>query len=211
MTIVDTLIDNLPLLIDAAITLVMALTGGLVDALPELIPAVIAMIIMLTTELIKRIPEILEFVPVLFKNLGEAFKEIDWATLGSDLVKGIWDGIVNIGDWFKGKISGFVDGIKNLFTRKEGFDMHSPSKVMVGFGLNIVQGLANGVTDNASIAINAITTLVGQMTNVARNAVASITGILSTGQMGQLTKDIQAIQDKEDEKNRKEIEKRTRR
>ena len=61
--------------------------------------------------------------------------------------------------WLSDKVSDFVDGVKDGFTGKGGFDTHSPSKwakgignyVMEGLGLGMSDGL-NGVLNNASIA-----------------------------------------------------------
>lgn len=181
-TIVDTLINNLPLLIDAAITLIMALTGGLVDALPELIPAVIAMIILLTTELIKRIPEILEFVPELFTNLVQAFKEIDWASLGSDLMKGIVNGIVDLKDWVVEKVKEVAGNIAQGF--KDFFGIASPSKLMAEYGKNMDEGLAEGITANEVIPLNAITSVGEKLASAARTAAKTVMDLLTIDASG---------------------------
>ncbi len=150
--IVDTLIDNLPLLIDAAITLIMALSGGMVDALPELIPAVIAMTVLLVTELIKRIPEILEFVPRLFTNLGEAFKTVEWASLGADLMRGIVNGMMNLKDWVVDKVKEVAGSVAQGF--KDFFKIASPSKLMIEYGRYIDEGLAEGIEKNKGKPVN---------------------------------------------------------
>lgn len=163
MIIVDTLVNNLPLLIDAAITLIMTLTDGLVDALPQLIPAVIAMIILLTTELIKRIPEILEFVPKLFTNLVQAFKEVDWASLGSDLMKGVVGGILNLKDWVVEKVKDVAGNIAQGF--KDFFGIKSPSKLMAEYGKNIDEGLAEGIDNNAEVVYTTVNKIAENVSN----------------------------------------------
>ena len=185
MLIVDTLIDNLPLLIESAITLIMALTEGLMGALPQLIPAVVAMIVLIVTELIARIPEILEFIPVLFKELVSAFGEVDWATLGGDLMRGIVNGMTDLKDWVVEKVKDVAGNVAQGF--KDFFGIASPSKLMFGFGLNIIQGLASGITDNESIPLNAITTLADKMISNAKDAVKTVMNILNIGADGSAT------------------------
>ncbi|MDD4487016.1 MAG: hypothetical protein PHG62_09945, partial [Proteiniphilum sp.] len=62
--------------------------------------------------------------------------------VGSDLIKGLWQGISNVTDWIWGKISGFfggiVDGIKNFF------GIRSPSTLFAGLGENMGQGIGVG-------------------------------------------------------------------
>lgn len=48
--------------------------------------------------------------------------------LGADIVKGLWNGIISVKDWFKGKISNFFSGV--VAGAKDAMDIHSPSRVM---------------------------------------------------------------------------------
>ena len=62
--------------------------------------------------------------------------------VGSDLIKGLWQGISNVADWIWSKISGFfggiVDGIKNFF------GIRSPSTLFAGLGKNMGEGIGVG-------------------------------------------------------------------
>lgn len=58
-----------------------------------------------------------------FKNLPSKIYEV-----GSNLVKGLWNGIQSVKDWILGKISGFVGGIMDGI--KGFFGIHSPSTLM---------------------------------------------------------------------------------
>lgn len=60
MTIVQALIDNLPLLVDAAVQLVVALAEGIGTALPQLIPAAVQAIVTIVQGLISNLPMIPE-------------------------------------------------------------------------------------------------------------------------------------------------------
>jgi phage-related protein len=64
---------------------------------------------------------------------------------GSNLIKGLWQGILNVKDWIWDKIKGFfggiVDGIKNFF------GIHSPSTLFAGLGKNMGEGIGVGFED----------------------------------------------------------------
>ena len=58
------------------------------------------------------------------------------------LLDGIWEKITGIGTWIKTNVlDPFIKGFRDAF------DMHSPSKVMLGLGKDILQGLIDGVTE----------------------------------------------------------------
>lgn len=76
-------------------------------------------------------------------------------SVGSDIVRGIWDGISGAGGWLMSQISNFasgvVDGIKGFF------GIHSPSRVMRDqVGKYIAQGIGEGFSDEMG-------SVVGQM------------------------------------------------
>lgn len=80
------------------------------------------------------------------------------ASVGKDLVKGLWNGINNMTDWIISKIKSFGDsvlgGIKNFFGIK------SPSRVFRDeVGKMLAEGLAIGIEDNAKAPLDAMADL----------------------------------------------------
>jgi len=77
---------------------------------------------------------------------------------GKDLIIGIWNGIKDMGQWIRDKISGFF---KNnvLGTVKRLFGIGSPSKVFAGYGKNLMQGLSRGINQNAGLAVKSLSGL----------------------------------------------------
>lgn len=57
------------------------------------------------------------------KEIPEKIKSI-----GSDIVKGLWNGISDMAGWIKEKITGFGETV--LGSLKDFFGIHSPSKLM---------------------------------------------------------------------------------
>ena len=65
-------------------------------------------------------------------------------SIGSDLVEGLWDGISSMSGWIGRKVDSFIEGIKDAFTGKDGFDTHSPSKWAENVGNYVMEGLGKG-------------------------------------------------------------------
>lgn len=83
--------------------------------------------------------------------------------IGKDIVKGIWDGISNMGGWLLDKIGGFasdvIGGIADFF------GIASPSKVMRDLvGKNLVAGIGVGIKNNEGLALNPLHQLQKEMT-----------------------------------------------
>jgi phage-related protein len=173
MQLVNTLIQNLPTIIMAGVDLLVALVQGIVDAIPELIkmlPTLITTIVTTLTKpdmivklvkgaldivigiaggIVKAIPEIVKVLPQIISSivsgLGDAVGKM--AEVGSNLVKGIWNGISNVAGWIMDKIKGFgkgiLDGIKGFF------GIHSPSTMFRDqIGKNLALGVGEGFEDN---------------------------------------------------------------
>lgn len=69
--------------------------------------------------------------------------------IGKNIVKGIWNGISNMGGWIAHQIGGFASGIVNKF--KKSLGIHSPSRVMRDMvGIYIGQGIGTGIKDSLS-------------------------------------------------------------
>lgn len=95
-----------------------------------------------------------------FKTLPDKMLKI-----GTNIVKGLWNGIKNVKEWLLNKVKGFVDGaVKGI---KKFFGIKSPSKVMAK---EVGQWLPKGI----AVGINANTDAVKKsMSNVEREMMSS--------------------------------------
>jgi len=168
----NALLERLPELLDAGIKLISTLIEGIVQALPELIPKMIELVMLLVNTLLKEenlkliIEAGIELIVQLAIGLAEAFPELVTAILdaidvlletlwehkddlldaGKDLIKGLWQGISDMGSWIKSKISGFMDGIVGSI--KDFFGIASPSKLFKNeIGANLALGIGEGFSD----------------------------------------------------------------
>ncbi|AWY04852.1 tape measure protein [Microbacterium phage Floof] len=73
----------------------------------------------------------------------------DWLlSAGGDLIRGLWNGISNVGNWLKSKITGFFDGAVGW--AKDILGIHSPSRRFAELGVFVGQGFGNGIDSMAS-------------------------------------------------------------
>lgn len=170
--ITGAILSIIPQLLDAGAQMLIALVQGLASAMPEIVPQLVdcvtqiadiltqpdtlasligasAMFISaLVQGLINHLPSLLAEAPKIVQNLASAFIQalgyIGEAAfeIGEALVKGIWDGIKQMGDWLGNMVEGFFDGIVDGV--KNTLGIHSPSRVFAGIGENMALGLGNG-------------------------------------------------------------------
>lgn len=173
MTIAEGLLDNADKIIDAGIDLIMALADGLMNALPRLLekaPIIIGKLVTailrnlpkllstgiqligkLASGLIQAIPKVVSAIPKILKALLDGLKQGlgSFKDVGTNMVKGIWNGIGNTAGWLFEKIKGFKDAVLNKF--KSFFGIHSPSTLFRDqVGVFMAQGIGEGFTDEMS-------------------------------------------------------------
>lgn len=161
------IIDNLPMIIRTAVEIVLALVEGLtspeainqlmdaylllvdsfidavIDNLPEILETGIVMLGALGEGLIKAIPELLMVVPKIYKRLFDKLILMDWKSIGTNIVKGIENGIWAASDTITKAIE---DMCKKCWSSvKDFFGIASPSKLMKYAGTMIGEGLALGI------------------------------------------------------------------
>lgn len=170
-SIVVGLLDSIPQIVDAGIKLFVALVENapyiieqIVLVIPKILSKVISAIISsmpqikesgikLFSALVDGFPtfakSILAIIPKLINSIKDGFKNQlhKMVSIGSDIVRGIWEGISNMVGWITGKVKDFLGGI--VTSAKGILGIQSPSKVFENeVGLQIVAGLVAGIDKN---------------------------------------------------------------
>jgi len=128
MTLQRFIVDNLPALIDMGTDLIVSLAMGMVEALPYLVAALPEILDALLDGLLRAIPALLE--------------------VGVEMVKGLWEGIKSMAGWLLDQVGGFIDDLLGGFLTKLG--IRSPSTVMADMiGKPMAEGIAMGIDDGA--------------------------------------------------------------
>lgn len=195
-TIITALVDGLtnPAALQALIMGAVQLLLALVQAIPIIIPALVGAIPIIIKNLLATLTnptfiraminagvQLLQAVISgiasmvgsvasaawnIIKTIGSVLSPSSLFNIGKDVVKGLWQGIQDMGGWLTGKIIGFVkDKIPGPI--KSALGIHSPSKVAAGLGKQVPRGLAQG--------IEATSGLVGKAANdMANQAIVGI-------------------------------------
>lgn len=165
ISFVENIVNNLDKIIGTGIEILMALINGIISAIPQLIRMLPTIIMKIVSTLIENAPLILQagvqlilaliegFLSMIFdiagaakdigSKLAEALKKTDLKTIGTNLIKGLWEGIKNAGSWLWGQIKGFASNIVGTF--KGALGIHSPSSVMANIvGKNMALGIGEG-------------------------------------------------------------------
>lgn len=100
-----------------------------------------------------------------------------FSEFGSNLIQGLVNGIRNAWEGAKEWVVGLGQSIKGWFTSE--VEIHSPSRVFKGYGVNIVEGLAIGMNKSIPMAEDASDNLAGA---VGLNGVTHNTGVLANYQ-----------------------------
>ena len=147
--------EGIPGIIAAGVDIVVAFLTAIGQETPRIIDAGFKMII----DFINGLADAIRTnTPIL----GEAMGNLAGAMI-EGLVGGITAGIKSVVDSVKNLGKKVVDGLKSFL------GIHSPSKVFADIGMNIIQGLINGIGNmlsNATKAIvNVVTSLISAITN----------------------------------------------
>lgn len=159
--------ENLPALIPAAVDAIITVAEGLVDHVDEIIIAAGSLIAGLTQGLIEALPRLVvrlpEIIGAIVKGLLSGMAAI--GEVGSQLVRGLFDGISNAASWLYDKLRGWVSDV--LGWVKGLFGIDSPSKVFANeVGKFIPPGITVGVEKAMPKAMRDMSAELGALSNI---------------------------------------------
>lgn len=174
---------ELPNVIDAAFDIVLSLIDGLIDMLPELLSAAAYLVVALNSKIIEHLPEFamlgwklilkiiegiagatlsaVQAVADLTNDLLDKFSDVDWSTVGWDILRGINDGIMAGWDWLVNKARNLADSL--FAAAKRALGIASPSKKGKWLGQMFDEGVGAGVDDGHDDVIGKVKNLSATM------------------------------------------------
>ena len=212
-TMLSTLIEHLPDLIIAGLDLLLAIVFGIVDNIDKLIDAVlyligeliatlsrpdileklimagIELIMALIVGLIKSIPYIIMAMPKIIAAIVNTFKNMDWAKIGKDILKGILSGFTNAGNLILNAVKKVGNSMMGAI--KKFFGIKSPSRLMRDkVGKYLPQGIAVGIEADTGKALDSIDKMNDEIYDRMKQAVNMETGKMAfsgtTGSISQI-------------------------
>ena len=172
LKLIDGIVNNIPRLVEAIPKIITGFINGISTHLPRIIETGILIIGKLAVGLIKAIPQLVAALPQIINAIFQGFAQVDWAQIGVNIVKGIWNGIKSLAGWLWNKVSGFAGNIVDSFKSKLG--IHSPSRVMrdmvgkfipAGISVGIDKGMPKLENDTMANLKNLYTKMQGVINN----------------------------------------------
>jgi phage-related protein len=230
-TLLNTITEKLPDILQMGVNLLLELIAGIIKSLPDIVKTATEVITKLIFELtshlpeilkmgmnllgeliagiIKQIPELIKAIPKVISGITDTFSKFDWQSVGSNLLEGIKNGIVN-------NVGKIVEAARNA--AKAAFDaakkflgINSPSTegTWLGemYGLGVEKGIENKIIDikKASLGIGqAAIDSVSDIPDVANDI--NLEGKVGTsGKVYQITINVYASENQSEEELAKEI------
>lgn len=196
-TIINALVTGLtaPEALSAIILGTVQLLMALIQAIPIIIPALVAAVPIIVKNIVATLTDS-KFISSMFnagtqlmkatisglismigavasaawqiiKTIGGVLSPGNLIDIGKDVVRGLWQGIQEMGGWLKDKIIQFVkDKIPGPI--RDALGISSPSKVAAALGKQVPAGLAQGINAASGLVERAAT-------KMANSAIASMT------------------------------------
>lgn len=159
--------DNLPQLITAAAALIAKWAAALIAHLPDILKCGAAMLTTLVDGIVCSLENLAEAaLACVAKLVGVWDGSMDeWGHIGENIVSGLLNGIKgawnSLTKWVSDGINGLVSGVKGRL------GIHSPSKVFDEIGVQVCNGLAQGLDRGNKKVKDAAKTVVASVTDSA--------------------------------------------
>ena len=180
--------DNLPQLITAAAALIAKWAAALIAHLPDILKCGAAMLTTLVDGIVCSLENLTEAaLACVAKLVGVWDGSMDeWGHIGENIVSGLLNGIKgawnSLTKWVSNGINGLVSGVKGRL------GIHSPSKVFDEIGVQVCNGLAQGldrgnkkVKDAAKTVVASVTDSTTTLTNGVAKTVETVTERMANG------------------------------
>lgn len=108
LNLVNGIINNLPQIATAAAQAVAKMTATIGQNLPQVLQSGIEIIGKLAAGLIRAIPSLIAQIPQIISGIRSAFSNVDWGTIGHNIIQGIANGLRNAGHMLWGSCQGIA-------------------------------------------------------------------------------------------------------
>lgn len=167
VALADGIGENLPALVPAAVDAIITVADGLLDHIDTLILAAGKLTVGMAQGLVEALPRLVvrlpEIIGAIAKGLLSGMAAI--GEVGSQLVRGLFDGISNAVPWLYDKLRGWVSDV--LGWVKGLFGINSPSKVFADeVGKFIPPGITVGVEKAMPKAMRDMSAELGALSNI---------------------------------------------
>lgn len=187
MSIINGILDNLPSIISTIGQLIATIIVAIIQNLPQIFMEGGDILMELVMGLIAAIPQLIAAIPQIIMAIVKAFANMDWSSVGHNIIDGIRNGIMNsiqnLINTARDMAQRVISGIKGIF------GIHSPSTLFRDqVGKMLGAGLAEGIEDSTDEAVKSAAEMAGDvidtMSGLDAQMGASVSGLGSYAGIG---------------------------
>lgn len=154
LNLVNGIINNLPKIVESVAKIIAKFVSTVAQNLPQILKSGIEIIGKLVVGLLQAIPQIVNAIPQIVDSIKNTFSNVDWGSIGHNLIEGIADGIRNAAGWI---IDAARDAAQSAFDAAcSWLGINSPATKGIYIGEMLDKGFALGVEDNMGVAESAV-------------------------------------------------------
>ena len=172
LRLVKGITDNLPQIVTSVVKVIAQFTATIAQNLPTILQQGLKIIAELVVGLIRAIPDVVKAIPQIIDSIKDSFGDYDWGSIGTNLIQGIANGIVNAA----GMVADAAwDAAKSAFDAACDFlGINSPAKKGIYIGQMTGEGFAEGIEKTTNLVDKAVNDL-------SDSAVSDLTASASSG------------------------------
>lgn len=141
------IVNNLPLILTVAAQIIVLLVASIAQRLPSILQSGIEIMGKLAAGLVRAIPTVVGKIPQVVSGIRSAFSNVDWSSIGRNIISGIANGLRSAGNMLWNAVKGVLGNFKEKVLAF--FGIHSPARWGVFVGEMIDKGIINGLVKNA--------------------------------------------------------------
>lgn len=181
LSLLDGLVQAAPQIAAAVPEIIMSLVTALLENVPQLVATALTLILGLASGLILAIPSLLDSLGTLIDEMDATFSNVDWASIGSNIIAGIVNGVKNAASSLLSSLQSLAS--QALQAAKNALGIASPSKLFMNeVGKWIPEGMAVGIEANVSSVNSAVGAMALSASDEFESAAAP--GMTATGYTG---------------------------
>lgn len=171
--VLNTIVENLPQIIEGGVNLIVSLISGLISAIPQLVQSIPQIIIAIINGFVSAWPQLKQVGINLLQMVGNGIESMfsDVVGWGKSVVSAIGDGIKSLASkamtWAQNLINNFISGVKSLISE------------IMDVGKSVVNAVGDGIKSLASEALTWGKDMIDNFVSGIKSKISAVTSAVS--------------------------------
>lgn len=171
--VLNTIVENLPQIIEGGVNLIVSLISGLISAIPQLVQSIPQIIIAIINGFVSAWPQLKQAGINLLQMVGNGIESMFSAVVGwgKSIVSAIGDGIKSLASkamtWAQNLINNFISGVKSLISE------------IMDVGKSVVTAVGDGIKSLASEALTWGKDMIDNFVSGIKSKISAVTSAVS--------------------------------